>query len=250
MPLLDIVYPVGPGDKNDDLRYSLRAVEKFASGAYRQIVIVGHAPSWIKGVEVIKVPQNRDKWLNARTNIETACRCEKITNDFVLFNDDFILTEPVINWQNITNCYLGTLREQEAKYANLENAGEWKRGFEFNRRLLQQLGIMEPLNFEVHGPIIFNREKRLYLFEREEFRKYHQRSDKLLFQRSIYKNLYLDNGPKLIRDPKLLGDRKDIQKYACGFFSVTDNLIGNKEAAPNLNRWLDEHLSFKSSFEK
>ena len=47
-----------------------------------------------------------------------------------------------------------------------------------------------------------------------------------------------------------IGDRKDIQKYACGFFSVTDNLIGNKEAAPNLNRWLDEHLNFKSRFEK
>ena len=59
-----------------------------------------------------------------------------------------------------------------------------------------------------------------------------------------------DNGPKLIRDPKLFGDKKDIQKYARGFFSVTDNLIGNKEAAPNLNQWLDEHLSFKSRFEK
>ena len=39
-------------------------------------------------------------------------------------------------------------------------------------------------------------------------------------------------------------------KILGGFFSVADNLIGNKEAAPNLNRWLDEHLSFKSSFEK
>lgn len=38
--------------------------------------------------------------------------------------------------------------------------------------------------------------------------------------------------------------------YACGFFSVADNLIGNKEAAPKLNQWLDERLSFKSRFEK
>ena len=125
-----------------------------------------------------------------------------------------------------------------------------KRGFEFNRKLLQKAGILEPLNYEFHGPIILNREKRLHLFEREEFRKYRQRSDKLLFQRSIYKNLYPQNGPKLIKDPKLFADTKDLQKYACGFFSVTDNLIGDKAAAPNLNRWLDEHLSFKSRFEK
>ena len=207
---------------------------------------MGYAPSWVQNVEVIPTKQTADKWLNTRRNIEAACKCKKITADFVLFNDDFILTEPVTDWLKFNSYHEGTLFEKEVEYIPYTDHNEWREGFHFNRQLLILAGCgggdREPLNFELHCPIVLNKEKRLRLFERKEFRKYKAVSDPLLFQRSIYLNLYQPEKLELVKDFKLFEDTPAETLKNMGLFSVSDNLINNPDF-PKLN-------AFLSSFEK
>lgn len=241
---LDVVYPVKEGKNNNDLRYSLRSLEKYGRNIGR-VFIVGFAPSWVQNVEVIPTEQTADKWLNTRRNIEAACKCKKITADFVLFNDDFILTDNVTDWYRFNQYHRGTLFEKEVEYIPYTDHNVWREGFHFNRQLLilAKCRFDEPLNYELHCPIVLNKEKRLHLFDRAEFRKYKDKSDPLLFQRSIYLNLFPAEQQIQINETKLFGDVDNPEKLTKnGFFSVSDNLINNSDY-PKLN-------AFLSSFEK
>ncbi len=242
--MYDIVIPVKPSENNPELRYTLRSIDKYAHNI-NNVWLVGYAPSWVQNVEIIKTEQTADKWLNARRNIEAACKCELISNDFVLFNDDFILTKPVTDWYRFNQYHRGTLFEKEVEYIPYTDHNVWREGFHFNRQLLilAKCRFDEPLNFELHCPIVLNKEKRLRLFERKEFRKYKTVSDPLLFQRSIYLNLYPAKQQIQINETKLFSDVDNLEKLTeNGFFSVSDNLINNPDF-PNLN-------AFLSSFEK
>lgn len=253
--MFDVVYPVKQKEINENLRYSLRSLEKYAKNI-NKVWLIGYAPDWVTNVNVLRTEQKHDKWLNTRDNIEAACKCDSISEDFILFNDDFILTEEVSDWSYFTNCCRGTLFEQECKYLKLSESTPWRDGFHFNRQLLILAGCCkddkEPLNYELHRPIIFNRERRLKLFERPEFKKYRYTSEQLLFQRSLYKNLFPDDeSPRVIEDSKLFSDvREESFLTANGCFSVTEHLIGDSDNAPKLNKWLQLHLNKKSIFEK
>lgn len=237
--MYDIVIPVKKAEVNEDLRYTLRSIDKFANNI-RKVWLVGYSPSWVRNVEILPTNQISDKWINARRNIEQACRCGLISDDFILFNDDFILTEPVTDWLKFNSYYRGTLWEYECKYQRFTDKNVWREGFHFNRQLLILAGTQfdEPLNYEIHCPIVLNKDKRLHLFDRAEFNKYRNESDPLLFQRSIYLNLYPAEKQILIREEKLFNDVTNVEKLTeNGFFSVSDNIIGNKDYK-NINTFL------------
>ena len=48
---MDAVYYVRPGDRNDELRYSLRSL---ANLPHDRVWIVGHTPPWVTGIESIQ----------------------------------------------------------------------------------------------------------------------------------------------------------------------------------------------------
>ncbi len=249
----DVVIPVRPGERNEDLRFSLRSLDKFGFNI-RKVWLVGYRPSWVRNVEILPTSQHLDKWLNTRKNIESACRCKEITDDFILMNDDFILTQRTSDWRHFNGYHRGTLFEKECFYSRFPDGNVWREGFHFNRQILILAGYgkgeFEPLNYEVHFPVVLNREKRLTLFDRPEFRKYKNESDPLLFQRSIYFNLYPHEFQRQISDGKIFTDVKNFDYFRQHeVISVADNVIGDRDKAPILHQWLDENLSEKSCFE-
>lgn len=249
---LDIVYTLKDSEPNHDLRYSLRSLEKYG-GEIGNVWIVGHCPAWCKNVIHLPTEQNNDKHLSTRSNWETVCKCDLISEDFILMNDDFILTKPVTDWEDFTNLNMGTLQEK-AKSLEESNSlySKWFRGFQFNRDLLKKMGVaFEPLNFEYHGAMLMNREKRLAMMQRPELRKYRLISSPLLFQRSLYGNLYGRTDGRMIRDNKFFADSWDYSRFKeNGFFSVHDNIIGYPNRCPYINAWLRAEFPYKSSFEK
>lgn len=248
---LDIVIPLKDSEPNHDLRYCLRSLEKYGRN-YNNVFVVGHCPKWLKNVIHIPTEQVSDKHISVRENIIKICDCDCISQDFILFNDDFILTQEVSDWKTFCNMNMGTLKEKadEIKNANVKES-PWLRGFEFNDKLLKKIGVTYPINFEYHGPMIINRKKRKEMIYNKVLLPFLHKSDPLLFQRSIYGNLYGQRNGRYIEDTKLFGDlgsEERIKRY--GFFSVADNLIGNLEEAPKLNEWLNNEFGYKSEFEK
>ena len=52
----DLVYPVRDGLDNEELRYSLRSIDRFAGGMFGTVWVVGNVlPDWLVGVKRVQV---------------------------------------------------------------------------------------------------------------------------------------------------------------------------------------------------
>lgn len=144
------VYIVRPGE-NEELRYSLRSVEKNLP-EISDVVIVGHAEPWLRDVTVIPGnPHGQHKRMNVWANVYTAATAPGLPDDIVLMNDDFMVMHPAV----VTMAYRGTLD------AHIEplRPGWWRTSLELARQWLQHHGYTEPLSYELHRPFPMNRAK-------------------------------------------------------------------------------------------
>jgi len=89
---MDLVYVIGTGSRWDDneLKYSLRSVEKHGTNVGK-VIIVGYLPEWIQKTQVIHIPESFDfyKERNIMECIRLACKNTKVSKDFLYMNDDF-----------------------------------------------------------------------------------------------------------------------------------------------------------------
>lgn len=147
----DVVYIVRPGDANEELRYSLRSL---ANLPHRKVWIVGHTPNWVTGVE--SIPGNvfdakrRGQW-NVVDNLRLAA-LHVDADRFVVMNDDiFLMTHP-----DLSPLYRTSLSRHIGA-----SIGWWRDTLEVTYAYLVSLGIDEPLSYELHRPVLMERDKLL-----------------------------------------------------------------------------------------
>ena len=91
---LDIVYFVKDSPENEELKYSLRSVEK--NFPHKHVWFIGGKPKSLEPDKWLPVKQNQvTKWANTSMLLRSACENPEISDDFVLFNDDFFILYPV-----------------------------------------------------------------------------------------------------------------------------------------------------------
>ena len=154
----DIVYILRSGN-NEELRYSLRSIEK--NYPHERVVFYGGKPDGIEPDLFVPYTQpGGTKWERVRNTVEMICKNDNLTEDFILFNDDFFIMKPV---ETPTNYYDGTLDE---RIKTIEGA-VFGRHLEYSDRLrhlaetLKNAGVANPLNYAHHTPMIINRKKML-----------------------------------------------------------------------------------------
>ena len=93
---IDVVIPLGVGSisANNELRFCLRSIEKHLNG-YGNIWIVGHLPKWVQNVRHIPHGEYHPKALNIFDKIMAACEIEEVSDNFIMFNDDYFLIQSV-----------------------------------------------------------------------------------------------------------------------------------------------------------
>jgi hypothetical protein len=92
---MDILYILGKGSPRNDLEllFSLRSLKKHM-GDMGKVFIVGEKPTWLKGVVHIPCLDPYEKhWQNALFKIKKACADERISETFLLMNDDFFMNK-------------------------------------------------------------------------------------------------------------------------------------------------------------
>lgn len=151
---LDIVYPCRPGDRNEELRYSLRCLEQHFP-QHGTIWIVGHKPTWLTGVEFIPGNTGPTSQANVYRNIQAACEHPDLPDEFLIFNDDFLATAPITN---IDVHYRGLLRDHLALPRVRRNPDNWwAQSLRTTLICLQANGIEDPLSYELHVPLPVNK---------------------------------------------------------------------------------------------
>lgn len=246
--LPDLVYIVKKDEKNEDLKYSLRSVEKFVP--HNKIWIVGYKPSWVTNVEYLPVIQSGNKWNNSITNILAACNCTKISKEFILMNDDFFAIKPVSNLLDSINVSLGLLQDTVNKHEAKKSDSAWGKAFKYVNELLKDLNIEEPYyNYESHTPLLINKQKYLEVMNLPKVQKF-MKTSKVLHKRSLYRNIDKLNPKILLKDVKILQHSDDTLERIkiCDWLSVYDGQVGNP-SFKDLNNLLRTLFPSRSEYE-
>jgi hypothetical protein len=186
---MDFVYICKEGI-NEELKYSIRSViESFPDS---NIWVVGGKPDWYVG-NYINVEQKESKYKNAVENLKTISTSDQISESFVLMNDDFYIIKKI---DKIENFHGGYLLNKINLYQKINGNSQYTRKLSGTYKKLKALGFENPLDYELHVPMIMEKEKLKIILEL---------IDQFLW-RSIYGNKFEVGGTEM----------QDVKVYTSG----------------------------------
>ena len=154
---LDIVYVLKEGS-DAEFRYSLRSLVNFP---HRRVWVYGWCPTWANGVFHIPMEPKGLKWQNTSNMLKSAASNPQVTEDFVYFNDDFFIMEPI---KELGYYYSGTLSDRiktcKITTGAIKTLSRYGRQLQACDYYLEKKGI-STRNYELHIPMIFNKQKLL-----------------------------------------------------------------------------------------
>lgn len=234
---MDVLYTIKDGREfNEELIYSLRSLINIP---HDRVFIVGGFPSDIKKSEIIHIPteQKSTKWRNSTSNLKTAILDDRLSDDFIYMNDDFFILKPISEPVKELNLHFGTMAAYYDRLAKKHAETPYMRGMLETSNLLINLGIKEPLSYELHIPFVFNKKHLKQMFSIKGIDNIN-----VLHKRSLYGNLYLKNS-KFHSDVKIHTD-KEFDTNKCDKFLSTNDLSFIK-----IRPFLEAQFNKKSKYE-
>lgn len=222
----DIVFPVRIGDHNPELRYALRSLANVPHG---QVWLAGHMPGWVQNCRHLPIEQTSTKHRNSLCNLIGACESPDVSEDFVLWNDDIFLLEPL---DQIPVLHRGTIRRYLAMSRSLGNS-TYIRGTKATLELLEQSGYRDPLSYELHVPLPMTKSGVLEACRLIEEARVPELT--AIQMRSMYGNL-ASIGGKQAEDVKVFGTR--LPEIVGAFLSTSDAIWPKQPAALMIQRIL------------
>lgn len=155
----DIVYILRNGIKGDELKYSLRSVER--NLPYRKIYFYGGVPEGLTpDVQVELQQQGLNKWQKVTYTLKQICQNDDITPDFYLFNDDFFVLNKV-EGDIPPMVKVGTVRQWvDRQIAKTGKVSAYQHMLLATSARLRNYGYKD-LNYALHIPMLVNRKKAL-----------------------------------------------------------------------------------------
>lgn len=136
-------------DRGMELKHVLRSLTNLKEWDGR-VYISGDKEDWFKNI--IHIPRSRTHG-NPHRDVEfkilAALQSDFFPDEFILMNDDIYCMEPT----EIKPLYRGILVGSTTNY--------YQRSKKRTAEYLRDKGIAEPMDYEVHAPMIMNRERRL-----------------------------------------------------------------------------------------
>jgi hypothetical protein len=217
---VDFVYICRDGE-NEELRYSIRSVLHFYPDAV--IHIFGGKPKWYSG----NFTEIKD-FGNKFDNIDQCYKaiCESNIENFILMNDDFyIINKP----DSFTYYFDGPLSLKIESHMAKYGISKYSRVLSEANTKLKSMGIDNPINYDVHTPMLFNKLKLSKIVDLSSA------------PRSMYGNIYNVGGEK-IKDVKIYKHTDSI--YTDGYFLSSEDNSFNK-----IKSFIDKRFSKKTIYE-
>jgi hypothetical protein len=151
---VDIVWVCRTGP-NEELRYSIRSVAK--NMPHENIVVVGGKPDWYTGKFIpVDSGSSTNKYENTKNNIRHIVESPDISDDFVLMNDDFYVLKPI---DQVPYYHNGLLADKIAEFVRFTTWSTYTDVLSRTMSVLNNLGIEDPLDYTLHIPMMFNKQK-------------------------------------------------------------------------------------------
>ncbi len=225
----DIVYILRQSNiDNLELLFSLRSLKNIEHG---KVFIVWFLPKWCENIiHIPAIDPYHIKSLNALHKIEIACRDDRVSEDFILMNDDFYITKPT----KIKYYHRWTIQDHIEDKKTRIWWSQYVKNLEKTYKIFPKW-----LDFSLHIPFIYNKNRFLDLWK-----KYDKNEGYLL--RNLYANHYEINW-EYMEDVKVnnFQDFQEIQKNTPIFLSSNDNYFQR-----DFINFLKSIFSEKSIYEK
>lgn len=232
---MDVVYIVRNGEFNQELRHSLRSVAK--NVPHRNIVIAGYVPRWTQNVIGIDVERQGNKYEQSIINWRAVMNDPRVSDDFVLMNDDFFIMNPITG---VPDMHRGSNQAVLDYYAEI--GSDYYRIMLHTKNLMKALNCAEgAFNYELHVPMVMNKQRYL---EMEYMIRQHNHADKPCMTRTIYGNFYKVGGIEM-DDVKIYGTDESFSKT--GTFLSTSDRTFNSGA---VGEYLRAKFNIKSKYER
>lgn len=195
---MDIVYLVKNSRTNEELIYSLRTIMNIP---HDKVFIVGGCPEDVNKDKIIYIPilQTGNKFQNTAKSLEIVCKDPRLSEEFILMNDDFFILKPIYDPRQELNLCMGYVEEAIEKYkrtyGNEDN--HYIIGMKQAKIFLEDLGIKNPLSYELHIPIVMDKNGVLRAFSLPNIK-----TIKEGHIRTIYGNLLMQ-GSQVVKDVKI-----------------------------------------------
>jgi len=150
---MDVVYIVRPGDRNEELRYSLRSL---ANLAHDRVFVAGYRPLWVDAEHIAAPQRQGDKQGNAQRNLRAACSDDRVSDPFVVFNDDMFVMRRM---RKVPTLHRGLLVDVIAEHTR---RSQYARSMIATGHLLDELGYDAPLCYEMHAPMVIDKAGMLW----------------------------------------------------------------------------------------
>lgn len=157
---MDYVYIYREG-LGDELRYSIRSLAKNAPEG--RVWLVGGKPDWYNG-DHISVKAVGGKFKNISECYWVIARCDEISEDYILMNDDFFILEKI---SQIPVLHGGLLSTKVTEYIRMLGPTMYSTILGKAMHYLRAKKINEPLDYDIHVPMQINRKKFLELVPRD-----------------------------------------------------------------------------------
>lgn len=194
---MDIVYLIKKTDKNEELKYSLRSLSNIP---HNKVFIIGDLPDFINIETIFYIPTEKleTRYRSTTNNLVRACLCKELSDDFILMNDDFFILKQVSDPEVELNLDRGYLVDLVCYYHFIhKNLTNYDKLAEETLKDLKNLGFEHPKSFELHTPIIINKDKFLSILDKINTEALH------CSKRSVYGNYFIKDS-KTIEDVKVL----------------------------------------------
>ena len=178
---LDVVYLLKQGSQGEELRYSLRSLINLP---HRDVYVFGAKMPWFSDkVKVIpQVQFGTTKWERSNYSFISACKSKEVSDNFILMNDDFFVMQPC---EKLEYFYDGQLKKRiirlDKKFRYISSYSKMLSEVEE----LLKANNKPTLNYTLHIPMIFNKQKCL------ELKKLFPN---MVVGRSLYANYYQVGG--------------------------------------------------------
>lgn len=149
----DVVYIVRPGDRNEELRFSLRSLANLPHG---RVWVAGYMPKWVGGATAIPVRfvPRRSRWERSAANLAAACAHPEVAERFVLMHDDFFVMKPLAD---VPVLHRGEV-ERVAEVYGRRGATTYRGAMLAATKLLNGFGVERPLSYELHAPMVIEKQ--------------------------------------------------------------------------------------------
>lgn len=228
----DIVYILKADASDRELRYSLRSVEK--NLPHRKVWFYCGKPAGLEPDEYVRHKQvGESKGERVRSSLIEACKNDKITKRFWLFNDDFFVLRPMTSEKPYFN---GMLRDRiDAIDKKRGRQTNYTKELAFCESLLKSEGFTTFAYDAIHIPMLIQREKMLEVLETYPTCN---------MARSLYGNIAMIGGNPH-ENVKVKNGRERLNKEA-DFVSTDDNSFNFGMVGQDIRSMFRE----KSRFEK